>query len=145
MGLDRLVMTLKDIPDVRYLRSANPRIAEQMTNLKPYHEVSNKPAIRRDLSYSVPLGYVGEDVSADIRQALDGKLDTLESVAILSETAYANLSERIRERLGCDSAQKNVLVRITLRHLERSITNDEVNQLYGKIYSHVNKGTGGYL
>lgn len=80
MGLDRLVMTLKILFDVRYLRSTNPKIAEQMTNLEPYNEVSNQPAIKRDLSYSVPQGYVEEDISSDIRQALGDRLDTLEKV-----------------------------------------------------------------
>lgn len=145
MGLDRLVMTIKEIPDVRYLRSANPRIVEQMTNLELYKEVSNQPAIKRDLSYSVPEEYVEEDISADIREALGDNLDTLESVEVLSETPYADLPEKVRERLGCNPKQKNVLVRITLRHLERSITNDEANQIYAQAYSLINKGTGGYL
>jgi phenylalanyl-tRNA synthetase alpha chain len=144
MGLDRLVMTLKGIPDIRYLRSANPKIAEQMANLEPYHEVSKQPAIKRDLSYCVPQRYVEEDISDDIRQALGDKLDTLESVEVLSETPYAELPEKIRERLGCQPSQKNVLVRITLRHLERSITNKEADQIYETIYAKVNKGTGGY-
>jgi phenylalanyl-tRNA synthetase alpha chain len=145
MGLDRLVMTLKDIPDVRYLRSTNPRIAEQMTNLEPYHEVSSQPAIKRDLSYSVPAEYVEEDISEDIRQALGGKLNALESVKVLSETLHAALPQIARDRLGCNASQKNVLVRITLRHLERSITNEEANQIYEQIYARINKGTGGYL
>jgi len=144
MGLDRLVMTLKGIPDIRYLRSINPKIAAQMANLEPYHGVSKQPAIRRDLSYSVPQRYVEEDISDDIRQALGDKLDTLESVEVLSETPCAELPEKIRERLGCQPSQKNVLVRITLRHLEQSITNKEANHIYETIYAKVNKGTGGY-
>ncbi len=145
MGLDRLVMTLKDIPDVRYLRSTNPKIAEQMAHLEPYQEVSRQPAIRRDLSYSVPNQYVEEDISADIRDALGANVDTLEEVEIISETAYEQLSEKIRERLGIISNQKNVLVRITLRHLERTITNDEANKLYERVYEKINYGTGGYI
>lgn len=145
MGLDRLVMTLKDIPDVRYLRSNNPRIAKQMTNLEPYVEVSNQPAIKRDMSYSVPSEYVEEDISSDIRDALKDKKDTLEEVEILNETPYNNLPLSARERLGCQPSQKNVLVRVTLRHLERSITNDEANEIYEQVYRSVNKGTAGYL
>jgi phenylalanyl-tRNA synthetase alpha chain len=145
MGLDRLVMTLKGIPDVRYLRSTNPKIAGQMTDLELYHEVSNQPAIRRDMSYSVPKGYVEEDISVDIREALGDKLDTLEEVEVLSETSYGKLPENVRERLGINPKQKNVLVRVTLRHLERTITNDEANKIYEHIYSKVNYGTGGYL
>lgn len=145
MGLDRLVMTLKEIPDVRYLRSANARIAKQMEDLKPYHEVSNQPAIKRDLSYSVPADYVEEDISEDVRQALGKDLDTLESVEVLSETPYDQLPQVARDRLGCQPGQKNVLVRITLRHLERSVTNDEANQIYQRVYGQINKGSGGYI
>ena len=144
IGLDRLVMTLKDIPDIRYLRSTNPKIAAQMVDLQPYHEVSNQPAITRDLSYSVPQSYVEEDLSDDIRKALGNELDTLESVELLSETSYTDLPPKIQERLGCLPEQKNVLVRIVLRHLERSITNDEANAIYTSIYASINKGTGGY-
>lgn len=145
MGLDRLVMTLKDIPDVRYLRSSNPRIAEQMINLAPYIEVSNQPAIRRDMSYCVPLEYVEEDISSDIREALKDKVDTLEEVEILSETPYDSLPPIARERLGCQPDQKNILVRVTLRHLERSITNEEANEIYEQVYGQINKGAAGYL
>ncbi len=145
MGLDRLVMTLKDIPDVRYLRSTNPLIAEQMTHLDKYQEVSNQPAIRRDMSYSVPSSYVEEDINEDIRQALGEKENILESVEVLSETTYEDLPPKIRERLGISKDQKNVLVRITLRHLERSLENKEANGIYDDIYSKINCGTGGYV
>lgn len=144
MGLDRLVMTLKDIPDVRYLRSANPRITAQMKNLDKYHEVSRQPAIMRDMSYSVPLGYVEEDINEDIREALGDEKDILESVEIISETACCDLPVKIQERLGISSNQKNVLVRITLRHLERTLENTEVNRIYDAIYGKINHGTGGY-
>lgn len=145
MGLDRLVMTLKDIPDVRYLRSTNPKIAAQMKDLEKYHEVSSQPAIQRDMSYSVPANYVEEDINEDIREALGDKQNILESVEILSETAYKDLPQKIQERLGISSGQKNVLVRITLRHLERTLENKEANQIYDDIYKKINHGSGGYL
>ncbi len=144
MGLDRLVMTLKDIPDVRYLRSTNPKIAAQMKDLEKYHEVSSQPAIQRDMSYSVPANYVEEDINEDIREALGDKQNILESVEILSETAYKDLPQKIQERLGISSGQKNVLVRITLRHLERTLENKEANQIYDDIYKKINHGSGGY-
>ncbi len=145
MGLDRLVMTIKNIPDIRYLRSTNPKIAEQMKDLEKYHEVSNQPSIQRDMSYSVPSSYVEEDVNEDIREALGKKAATLESVEILSDTPYSDLPIRIQERLGCKPDQKNVLVRITLRDLSRSITNKQANAIYNQVYSKVNYGSGGYL
>jgi phenylalanyl-tRNA synthetase alpha chain len=144
MGLDRLVMTLKNIPDIRYLRSNNPKISVQMMHTEPYVEVSDQPAIKRDMSYSVPKNYVEEDVSADIRKALGANVDALEDVQILSEASYDELPDKIKERLGINSKQKNLLVRITLRHLERTITNDEANKIYEQVYNKINKGTGGY-
>jgi phenylalanyl-tRNA synthetase alpha chain len=145
IGLDRLVMTLKSIPDIRYLRSANPKIAAQMRDLEPYREVSNQPAIQRDMSYSVPHDYVEEDINEYIRNALGDSVGILESVEVLSESPYKELPDKIRARLGISSSQKNVLVRVTLRHLEKTLTKQEANQLYEQIYSAVNHGTGGYL
>lgn len=145
MGLDRLVMTLKDVPDIRYLRSANTKIAKQMENLDPYTEVSNQPAMQRDLSYCVPATYVEEDISSDIRGALGENLDALEEVKILSSTAYAELPHKIQERLGISKDQNNILVRITLRRLDRALTKEEANQIYSEIYPRINKGSGGYL
>lgn len=144
LGLDRLVMTLKDIPDVRYLRSDNARIKAQMYDLQEYKPVSLQPAIQRDLSYSVPKEYVEEDISQEIEAAIGTDLSSLESVELLSETDYSKLNETVREKLGIKLNQKNVLVRITLRDLNRTLTKEEANKIYEKIYQKVNYGDGGY-
>jgi len=145
MGLDRLVMTLKSIPDIRYLRSANPDIAKQMVDLSLYNDVSHQPSIKRDMSYSIPQDYVEEDINEDIRNALGDNMNILESVEILSETASEKLPDSIRQRLGCKTDQKNVLVRITLRHLEKTLSNIQANEIYDDIYGKINYGTGGYI
>jgi phenylalanyl-tRNA synthetase alpha chain len=66
-------------------------------------------------------------------------------VELLSETAYTDLPSEVVKRLGCEPDQKNVLMRITLRHLEKTLTKDEANALYRRIYAEVNYGDGGYL
>jgi phenylalanyl-tRNA synthetase alpha chain len=43
MGLDRMLMLIKGIPDIRLLRSADPRIAHQMRDLARYQPVSSMP------------------------------------------------------------------------------------------------------
>lgn len=144
MGLDRLVMTLKNLPDIRHLRSNNAKIAEQMKHLDIYKEVSNQPAIIRDMSYSVPESYVEEDVSQDIMQAMGAQLDALEEVEILSQTAYEDLPEVARKNLGIKLNQKNLLVRITLRHLTKTLTKKEANRIYDQVYRLINKGSSGY-
>jgi phenylalanyl-tRNA synthetase alpha chain len=143
-GLDRLVMTLKDLPDIRYLRIDNPRIKEQMYDLKRYKPVSLQPAIQRDLSYSVPKEYVEEDISQEIESAIGEEIESLESVELLSETDYAKLNDIARKKLGIKTNQKNVLVRITLKDLNRTLTKEDANQIYKKIYRKVNYGDGGY-
>jgi phenylalanyl-tRNA synthetase alpha chain len=64
-GLDRLVMLIKGIDDIRLLRSTNPKIAAQMTNLEPYHPVSNQPSIRRDMSIVKPKD-LAKDISCSV-------------------------------------------------------------------------------
>ena len=144
-GLDRLVMTLKDIPDIRYLRSSNSRIAAQMHSLERYKEVSLQPPISRDLSYSASETQVEEDISQNIENAIGKWLAALESVQLLSETNYKDLPDTAKLKLGIKPGQKNVLDRITLRDLNRSITSQEANQIYNQIYSKVNEGEGGYI
>ncbi len=44
-------------------------------------------------------------------------------------------------RLGARPGQRNLLVRVVLRHLERSLTDDEANSLRDRIYAAVHQGT----
>jgi phenylalanyl-tRNA synthetase alpha chain len=146
MGLDRLVMAIKGIEDIRLLRASDPRIKTQMTTLQPYRLVSKYPPITHDLSISVAVDQTPEDVCETIRDAIGVDIQMLESVVILSETLYEQLPPIAIERLGIRPGQKNILVRITLRSPERSLHQEETNNLRDKIYLAVDQsGTGGYL
>ena len=46
IGLDRLVMIIKGIDNIKLLRIKDPYISRQMTNLEPYEPVSKYPSIR---------------------------------------------------------------------------------------------------
>ena len=50
-GLDRLVMALKKVPDIRIFWSKDKRIISQWWNLNPYKEVSNFPPVYKDISF----------------------------------------------------------------------------------------------
>jgi len=141
MGLDRLLMLRKGIPDIRLLRSADPRIAGQMADLVPYRPVSAMPAIRRDLSVAVDEGPDDETLGDRIRDALGADADSVEDVAILSSTACPDLPAAAAARLGARPGQRNLLVRVVLRHLERTLTDDEANSLRDRIYAAVHQGT----
>ena len=141
MGLDRLLMLRKGIPDIRLLRSVDPRIADQMADLSAYLRVSSMPVIRRDLSIAVDRGDDAEDLGDRVRDALGEDADAVEEVAVISRTAYADLPPVARDRLGIAEHQDNLLVRVVLRHLERTLTDQEANQLRDRIYAALHRGS----
>jgi phenylalanyl-tRNA synthetase alpha chain len=141
MGLDRLLMLRKGIPDIRLLRSADPRVASQMRDLAPYRPASAMPAVRRDLSVAVDAETDDEILGDRIREALGADADAVEDVAILSSTAWEDLPAAAAARLGARPGQRNVLVRVVLRHLERTLTDCEANALRDRIYAAVHQGT----
>jgi phenylalanyl-tRNA synthetase alpha chain len=141
MGLDRLLMLRKGIPDIRLLRSADPRVAGQMTNLDPYRPVSAMPPVRRDLSVAVAADDTVEDLGDRVRDALGRDADAVEEVAVLAETPHDRLPAQAIARLGLRPGQKNVLVRVVLRHLERTLTDEEANRMRDRVYAALHQGS----
>ena len=144
-GLERILMVRKNLPDIRLIRSTDPRIKSQMENLDIYKPVSLMPAVSRDMSYSVPNDYTEEDIHEDLRLSLNENVKILEEVIIISQTNYQDLQEVARQKLGIKPNQKNILVRLILRDLDRTLTKEYANQLMDNIYKQVNQsGTLGY-
>ncbi|GJF31114.1 hypothetical protein KNE206_38140 [Kitasatospora sp. NE20-6] len=141
MGLDRMLMLLKGIPDIRILRSAEPSVAAQMTDLAPYRPVSAMPPVRRDLSVAVDRDDVAEDLGDRVRDALGPDADCVETVGILAETPCTELPPQALERLGARPEQKNVLLTVVLRHLDRTLTDHDANLLRDRIYAAVHQGS----
>lgn len=141
MGLDRLLMLRKGIPDIRLLRSADPRVAGQMTDLAPYRPVSAMPPVRRDLSVAVAADDTVEDLGDRVRDALGRDADAVEEVAVLAETPHDRLPAQAVARLGLRPGQKNVLVRVVLRHLERTLTDEEANRMRDRVYAALHQGS----
>ena len=141
MGLDRLLMLVKHIPDIRLLRSDDPRIARQMLDLATYQPVSQMPAITRDLSVAVAADEDEETLGDRVRDALGADASSVEEVGVLSATAYGQLPAAAIERLGARPGQKNLLVRVVLRDLDRTLTNQAANALRDRIYRALHQGT----
>jgi phenylalanyl-tRNA synthetase alpha chain len=141
MGLDRLLMLVKGIPDIRLLRSADPRIAGQMRDLTRYRPVSSMPPITRDLSVAVPEDDDEETLGDRIRGALGSDAACVEEVRVLSATAYERLPASAVGRLGARPGQTNLLVRVVLRDLEKTLTNEAANSLRDRIYLAIHQGT----
>jgi phenylalanyl-tRNA synthetase alpha chain len=141
MGVDRMLMLCKGIPDIRLLRSTNPAVAGQLTDLAAYRPVSAMPAVRRDLSVAVDGGDVAEDLGDRVRDALGADADALESVEIVASTPCAELPPRALARLGARPDQRNLLVRVVVRHLDRTLTDHEANVLRDRVYAALHRGT----
>jgi phenylalanyl-tRNA synthetase alpha chain len=141
MGLDRLLMLVKHIPDIRLLRSDDPRIAGQMLDLARYEQVSVLPAISRDLSVAVAADDDEETLGDRVRDALGGDASRVEEVRVLSSAAYRELPASAISRLGAKPGQKNLLVRVVLRDLEKTLTNSSANDLRDRIYRALHQGT----
>ncbi|GAA1939884.1 hypothetical protein [Amycolatopsis minnesotensis] len=140
MGLDRMVMLVKEIPDIRLLRSADPAVAVQLTDLSRYRPVSSMPSIRRDISLAVAGDAVAEDLGDRVREALGPDAASVESVEIVRETPCRELPPQALARLGAHHGQKNVLVRIVLRHLRRTLSDEEANRLRDRVYAALHQG-----
>lgn len=141
LGMDRLLMIRKSMSDIRLVASENPKIAEQMLDLEPYKEVSSMPSVKRDLSIVLDDVCTEEDLGDRIREALGSKAKIVEFVQILSQTSYTDLPPAAIERLGIEEKQVNILLRITLRDLNRTLTNEECNVYRDIIYAALHKGT----
>ncbi len=139
-GLDRLLMLHKGVPDIRLLRSADPRVASQMLDLAPYRPVSTSPAVVRDLSVAVDAGDEVEELGDRVRDALGDDADVVEEVSVLSETPYGHLPASAVMRMGMRPEQKNVLVRLVLRHLDRTLTDTEANSMRDRVYAAIHRG-----
>ena len=141
LGLDRLLMLAKGLDDLRLLRSADPRVTVQLLDLAPWRPVSSQPPIRRDLSLAVHERLLAEELGDRVREALGDRADDVESVEVLSETTHAALPEAARARIGLAPGQKNVLVRLTLRALTRTLTDAEANRLRDEVYGALHEGS----
>ncbi|HZI12262.1 MAG TPA: hypothetical protein VE153_17895 [Myxococcus sp.] len=141
VGLDRILMLRKGLDDIRLLRSADPRIASQLLDLEPYRPVSSMPEVRRDLSLVLPEEQTPEELGDAVREALGARAELVESVQVLSETPCSALPPAAVKRLGISPGQKNVLLRVVLRALDRTLTHDECNVLRDDVYAALHRGT----
>jgi phenylalanyl-tRNA synthetase alpha chain len=140
LGLDRIAMVRKGFADIRLLRSADPRIASQMRDLARYRPVSNQPEVARDLSVVVGLDCTAEDIGERVRSALGEQADDVEGVLIVAETPSSELPAHVRRRTRICPEQKNVLLRVIMRPLGRTLTAREANELRDRVYAAVHEG-----
>ena len=117
LGLDRILMLRKGIADIRLLRSDRParsraRCATSGCTARCRTGPRSRATCRS--RSPTPMPPRSSAIGCGPRSAI--ARDAVEAVEILSETPGAELPAAARERLGLQPGQKNVLVRVVLRH-----------------------------
>ncbi|MBW4094976.1 MAG: hypothetical protein HIU81_06125, partial [Acidobacteria bacterium] len=140
IGLDRALMLRKGIDDIRLLRSTRADVVAQLHDLKPWRPVTVMPAMRRDLSVLCSAGTDVEVLGDLARTALGASADLLQSLTVLSDTPAAYLAESARQRLQPSLGQHNVLIRLELASLDRTLTAGEANRLRDEVYLAIHQG-----
>jgi phenylalanyl-tRNA synthetase alpha chain len=140
-GLDRLIMLRKGIPDIRLLRSDDPRVISQMRDLSPFRQVSDLPPIRRDLSVAVDVHDTAEDIGDRVRIELGDDAELIEEVAVLSESMFQELPRSAIERLGMIAGQKNLLIRLVIRPFGHTMTDEYANRIRDRVYGAIHQGS----
>ncbi|MEO3934390.1 hypothetical protein WMO79_16465 [Micrococcaceae bacterium Sec7.4] len=142
LGLDRALMLRKGIRDIRLLRSENPEVRAQLLDLNPYRPVSVMPEVRRDLSL-----VLGSAVEADVellgdraRTALGAEAEMLAALEIRAVTPASGLPTAAVKRLRLTPDQVNVLLRLVLQPLDRTLTDGEANLLRDRVYLALHRG-----
>ena len=92
MGLDRLVMSLKHLSDIRYIRSTEPRIAKQMLNIDRFKEVQINRHAKRHVVLC-PENYTEEDICEEIKEAFGDEAYLIEDVKIGARTKFNDLPQ----------------------------------------------------
>ena len=112
-----------------------------MLDLAEYQRVSSMPPITRDLSVAVAGDNDEETLGDRVRDALGADASCVEEVRVLSATAYQQLPASAISRLGAKPGQKNLLMRVVLRDLEKTLTNQSANARRDRIYRALHRGT----
>ncbi|KQR65558.1 hypothetical protein ASF98_10675 [Arthrobacter sp. Leaf337] len=142
MGLDRALMLRKGMDDIRLLRSEDQEIQAQLLDLTPYRPVSLMPAVCRDLSLVLT-----DSADADVellgdlaRSALGKEADVLATLEIKAVTPTAELPPAAVDRLRMGPGDVNVLLRLALQPLDRTLTDEQANRLRDRVYVALHQG-----
>ena len=95
----------------------------------------------RDLSVAVSADDDEETLGGRVRDALGADASCVEEVRVLSATACRQLPASAISRLGAKPGQKNLLVRVVLRDLDKTLTSQAANALRDRIYQALHQGT----
>merc|ERR1712146_474309 len=120
LGLERLAMVLFNIPDIRLFWTDDERFSKQfsegkITTFKPY---SKYPPCFKDIAFWTPEGFVPNDFY-EIGRGVAGEL--VEQMELIDEFTHPK------------TGKTSHCYRITYRSMDRSLSDEEVNDLQFKL------------
>lgn len=136
LGLERIAMVLFGIPDIRLFWSTDPRFLEQfasggISTFKPY---SRYPPCYKDMSFWLPAADADvatkwhENDYCEIVRDVAG--DLVENVSLIDDFTHPKTGKR------------SLCYRLNYRSMDRSLTNEEVNELQAHVQDRVVKEMG---
>lgn len=120
-GAERLAIASMSLPDIRLLWSEDPRVKKQLKLGQKFVEVSKFPPVIRDISFIVKNDFVPNDYFDIVREVAP---DMVEEVALIDK--YENA-----EKFG--EGFVSYAYRVTYRHLDKTLTSEEVDALHKKL------------
>ena len=147
--IERLVMALKQIPDIRIFWSTDPRITKQWGSFDAYKEVSSFPPVYKDISMVVPKNKFVKDLeeekkSWELELTRDTESDFFAITWVIRDVWWDLIEEvKIIDIYENDSKfwenNKSLSLKVVFRSIERTLTNDEINVMYFDIRDRIEK------
>lgn len=119
MGIERLAMTLFKIKDIRLFWSQDPRFLNQFkaNTINEFKIYSKYPPCYKDFSFYINDNFEENDIHELIR---DISGDIVEEVKLIDK--YINKANKT-----------SLCFRVNFRHMDKSLTNEEINIIQFKI------------
>lgn len=120
LGIERLAMIFFKIPDIRYFWSEDERFHSQFENGKEteFKVYSDYPNVIRDISFYYPEGF--------------DKNDFFHTLNTHAQNLVANATV-IDEFYNPSNTKNSYSFRVFFESLERTLTNDEINQILDSV------------
>ncbi|OCF43330.1 phenylalanine-tRNA ligase [Kwoniella heveanensis CBS 569] len=153
LGLERLSMVLFSIPDIRLFWSTDPRFSDQfkegeISTFKPY---SRYPPCYKDMSFWLPApSGGGSTTSAEHGAAAAGGRGTQppSKVKAFHENDYCEIVRDVAgdliesvtlldDFIHPKTGRQSKCFRLNYRHMDRSLSNEEINELQDKVQKRV--------
>lgn len=121
-GVERLAIMSMELPDIRLLRSEDPRVIKQLVLGNKFKEVSKYPPITRDISFVVGKDFFVNQYY-DLIRDIGG--DLVEEVQFLDK--YTD-----KKKFGPDRI--SYTFRVVYRSSDHTLVSEEVDKLQDKLY-----------